>query len=86
MAQSEFSPNSVYTFDRQRPLTRSARDTRPTNIPAPRSKTPGPELDATISSSYHSNTMKPRSKTPIPNEFSSNNLHNRFETKFYSTF
>jgi len=79
MAQTEFSPDSVYTFDRQTPLTRSAHDTKPTHAPLPRSKTPGPELDATKSSSYRSNTMKPRSKTPTANEFSSNNLHNRFD-------
>ena len=77
IAQSEFAANSAYTFDRQTLVTRSARDSRPSNAPAPRSKTPGPEFGATKSSSYRSNTMKPRSKTPTPNEFPSNNLHNR---------
>ena len=84
--QTDFSPNPMYTFDRQTPLTRSARETRQINAPLLRSKTPGPEVDGTKSSSYRSNTMKPRSKTPTANEFSSNNLHNRFKNKFHAYF
>jgi hypothetical protein len=81
LAKTEFSPDSVYTFDRQATLTRSVRDTRPTNAPLIRSKTPGPEFGGTTSSSSSSkyaNTMKPRSKTPTDYEFSSNTLQNRF--------
>ncbi|CAF0822711.1 unnamed protein product [Adineta steineri] len=75
--KTEFAPDSVYSFDRQVPLTRSARDIRVTNIPPLRSKTPGPEFGATLpSTSYRANTMKPRSKTPTPYEFSSNTLQN----------
>lgn len=76
--QSEFPPNSVYRFDRQANLTRSARDFRPTDTPLVRSKTPGPEFDGAKSSSYRSNTMKPRSKTPNSYEFASSNLQNRY--------
>jgi hypothetical protein len=76
------------TFDRQTAWSRSARDIRTTtstsngNGPISRSKTPGPEFGTTISSSYRANTlmgMKQRSKTPTANDFSSHNLHNRFE-------
>jgi hypothetical protein len=89
LAKREFSPDSVYTFDRQSTLTRSARDTRPTNAPIIRSKTPGPEFGGTTSSSSSSkyaNTMKPRSKTPTDYEFSSNTLQNRFANNCYETF
>jgi len=79
IAQTEFSPDSPYTFDRQTTLSRSARDMRPTNPPLLRSKTPGPEFDTMKSSSYRADTMKPRSKTPTAYEFSSNTLQNRFE-------
>lgn len=78
MDQAELPPNSVYRFDRQANLTRSARDFRPTDAPLVRSKTPGPEFDAVKSSSYRSSTMKPRSKTPTAYEFASSNLHNRY--------
>lgn len=67
----------MYTFDRQANVTRSAREARPSDAPLIRSKTPGPEFDGTKSSSYRSNTMKPRSKTPTAYEFASSNLHNR---------
>jgi hypothetical protein len=67
----------MYTFDRQTNVSRSARDIRPTHTPLSRSKTPGPEFDGAKSSSHHANTMKPRSKTPTADEFSSNTLQNR---------
>jgi hypothetical protein len=77
------------TFDRQTGWSRSARDIRTTtttstngNGPLIRSKTPGPEFGTTISSSYRANTLlgnKQRSKTPTAYDFSSNNLHNRYE-------
>jgi hypothetical protein len=79
--QTEFTPDSLYTFDRQTTLSRSARDTRTNNAPLIRSKTPGPEFGATTSSSYRVNTMKQRSKTPTAYELSSNTLQNRFENK-----
>ena len=86
IAQSEFTPTTVYKFDRQANLTRSARESRPSDAPLIRSKTPGPEFDATKSSSYRSNTMKPRSKTPQAYEFSSNNIHNRFVEQSHRYF
>lgn len=76
----------MYTFDRQATLTRSAREMRPADAPLVRSKTPGPEFDAAKSSSYRSSTMKPRSKTPTPYEFSSNTLHNRLAYKSSTYF
>lgn len=76
-------------FDRQTAWSRSARDIRTTtssttngNGPMLRSKTPGPEFGASISSSYRANTLlgtKQRSKTPTAYDFSSNNLPNRLE-------
>jgi hypothetical protein len=86
IAQTEFSPDSTYTFDRETTLSRSARDIRPSNPPLLRSKTPGPEFDAVKSSSYRVDTMKPRSKTPTAYEFSSNTLHNRSEKLIYVNF
>ncbi|CAF3358587.1 unnamed protein product [Rotaria sp. Silwood1] len=86
--ETELSPNSMNTFNRQTAWSRSARDIRTTttatsttngNCSILRSKTPGPEFGTTISSSYRANTlmgMKQRSKTPTANDFSSNNLHN----------
>ena len=87
--ETELGPNSMNQFDRQTAWSRSARDIRTTtttngngNGPMLRSKTPGPEFGASISSSYRANTLlgnKQRSKTPTAYDFSSNNLHNRYE-------
>jgi hypothetical protein len=76
----------MYKFDRQTTLSRSAREIRPINPPLLRSKTPGPEFGAIESSSYRSNTMKPRSKTPTAYEFPSNTLPNRLKDKFFQYF
>jgi hypothetical protein len=87
--ETELSPNSMNTFDRQTAWSRSARDIRTTTTSTSngngsmlRSKTPGPEFGTTISSSYRANTLlgtKQRSKTPTAYDFSANNLHNRLE-------
>ena len=86
--ETEFSPNSMNSFDRQTAWSRSARDIRTTtsttngNGTILRSKTPGPEFGTSVSSSYRANTlsgMKQRSKTPTAYDFSSNNLHNRLD-------
>ncbi|CAF0851499.1 unnamed protein product [Adineta steineri] len=85
--ETELSPNSMNPFDRQTAWSRSARDIRTNtatgttngNGPMLRSKTPGPEFGATVTSSYRANTlmgMKQRSKTPTANDFSTNSLHN----------
>lgn len=83
--ETELSPNSMNSFDRQTSWSRSARDIRTTtsttngNGTLLRSKTPGPEFGTGITSAYRTNTlsgMKQRSKTPTAYDFSSNNLHN----------
>ena len=83
---TDFAHNTMNTFDRQTAWSRSARDIRTTtsttsnNVPLLRSKTPGPEFGATVTSSYRANTLlgtKQRSKTPTANDFSSSTLHNR---------
>ncbi|UJR23490.1 hypothetical protein I4U23_026488 [Adineta vaga] len=76
LVKTDFSPDSIYTFDRQTPMTRSARDIRPVDAPLIRSKTPGPEFGTTLSSSYRANAVKPRSKTPTAYEMSSNTMQN----------
>ncbi|CAF1605689.1 unnamed protein product, partial [Adineta ricciae] len=82
---TDFAHNTMNTFDRQTAWSRSARDIRTTtsttsnNAPLLRSKTPGPEFGATVTSSYRANTLlgtKQRSKTPTANDFSSSTLHN----------
>lgn len=86
--ETELGTNSMNIFDRQTAWSRSARDIRTTTTATStngngsmlRSKTPGPEFGASISSSYRANTLlgtKQRSKTPTAYDFSSNNLHNR---------
>lgn len=86
--EAQLSPNSMNTFNRQTTWSRSARDIRTTTSTSNgnglilRSKTPGPDFGASVSSSYRANTlmgMKQRSKTPTANDFSSNGLHNRLE-------
>ena len=77
LVTTDFAPDSVYTFDRQTSLTRSARDIRPTNAPLIRSKTPGPEFGASASSAYRTNAIKPRSKTPTAYDISSSTMQNR---------
>ena len=89
--ETEVSPNSMNTFNRQTGWSRSARDIRTTTTATSttndhafilRSKTPGPEFGTTLSTPYRANTlmgMKQRSKTPTANDFSSSYLHNRLE-------
>ena len=82
--ETDLSPNSMNNFDRQTAWSRSARDIRTTtngNSSMLRSKTPGPEFGTSISSSYRANTLlasRQRSKTPTANDFSTNQLQNRF--------
>ena len=77
----KFSPDSVYTFDRQSSMSRSARDVRSTHAPLSRSRTPGPEFGATPSSlSFRMNGTQPRSKTPTASDMSSLSIANRFES------
>ncbi|CAF1594905.1 unnamed protein product [Adineta ricciae] len=76
LVKTDFAPDSVYTFDRQTSLTRSARDIRPANAPLIRSKTPGPEFGASVSSAYRTNAIKPRSKTPTAYDISSSTMQN----------
>ena len=62
-----FSPDSIYTFDRQPNSTRSSRDSRPSRTPTSRSKTPGPEFG---SSTFNTVKIQPRSKTPTAADYS----------------
>lgn len=62
-----FSPDSIYTFDRQTNSARSSRDSRAPHTPSARSKTPGPEFGSTT---FHSAKVQPRSKTPTAADYS----------------
>ena len=62
-----FSPDSIYTFDRQLNSTRSSRDSRAAHTPSSRSKTPGPEFGSTT---FNMPKIQPRSKTPTGAEYS----------------
>lgn len=77
----KFSPDSVYTFDRQSSMSRSTRDVISTQAPISRSRTPGPEFGATPSSlSFRTHGTQPRSKTPTASDMSSLSIANRFES------
>lgn len=65
-----FSPDSVYTFERQSNATRSSRESRPTHTSSSRSKTPGPEFGSTFNSSQRPTPVQPRSKTPTASDYS----------------